>query len=139
MTVVANQCNRREWIKTYLRVTEDIAEQELAMRLGEPAVFAMPNAFTSGYFHLNRARGWTLNEFRARHRRKVRMTIKSDLAKTVVKSLGKKETKAESGYKRGTKAEHCGICSHYAAHECEIVEGRIFPAMWCRYFEKRAK
>ena len=49
-----------------------------------------------------------------------------------------KETKADAGYSQGTKAEHCGICAHYAAHECEIVAGRIFPAMWCRYFEKRA-
>lgn len=62
----------------------------------------------------------------------------SDLVKALVGSTGTKETKAEAGYKRGTKAEHCGICTHYAVHECEIVEGRIFPAMWCRYFEARA-
>lgn len=67
------------------------------------------------------------------------MSAKSDLAHAVVKSSGKKETKAEAGYTRGTKAAHCGICRHYAAHECAIVEGRIFPAMWCRYFEARAK
>jgi hypothetical protein len=67
------------------------------------------------------------------------MSAKSDLAYAHVEASGKKETKAEAGYSRGTKEKHCGICAHYAAHECEIVEGRIFPAMWCRYFEKRAK
>lgn len=67
------------------------------------------------------------------------MSAKSALALAHVKASGKKETKAEAGYSRGTKQKHCGICSHYAAHECEIVEGRIFPAMWCRYFEKRVK
>lgn len=65
------------------------------------------------------------------------MSVKSDLAATLVKSSGKKETKSEAGYIRGTKKEHCGICAHYSAHECSIVEGRIFPAMWCRYFEGR--
>jgi hypothetical protein len=63
---------------------------------------------------------------------------KGDIASAIVAKSGQKETKAEAGYTRGTKAEHCGICKHYAAHECEIVEGRIFPAMWCRYFEGRA-
>jgi hypothetical protein len=67
------------------------------------------------------------------------MTVKSAVAAAVVDKTGRKETKTEAGYTRGTKAEHCGICSHYAAHECEIVAGRIFPAMWCHYFEKRAK
>ena len=67
------------------------------------------------------------------------MTVRSAVAEALVEKSGKKETKAEAGYKRGTKESHCGICGHYAAHECSIVEGRIFPAMWCRYFEKRAK
>lgn len=67
------------------------------------------------------------------------MAVKGDVAKAMVEKTGAKETKADAGYTRGTKAEHCGACSHYAAHECEIVEGRIFPAMWCRYFDKRAK
>lgn len=62
---------------------------------------------------------------------------KGDIAKAMVDHSGQKETKAEVGYTRGTKEEHCGICSHYAAHECEIVEGRIFPAMWCRRYEAR--
>lgn len=65
-------------------------------------------------------------------------SARSDLARAIVQHGGKKETKAEAGYVRGTKAEHCGICKHYLAHGCEIVEGRIFPAMWCRYFDKRA-
>lgn len=63
------------------------------------------------------------------------MTIRSDLASTLVKASGHRETKAEAGYARGTKAAHCGICEHYSTHECSIVEGKIFPAMWCRYFE----
>ena len=67
------------------------------------------------------------------------MTVRSSVAEAVVKKSGKKETKAEAGYSRGTKDAHCGICKHYAAHECELVEGRIFPAMWCRYFEARTK
>lgn len=65
--------------------------------------------------------------------------LASDVASAVVHHSGQKETKAEAGYKHGTKAEHCGICTHYAAHECSIVEGRIFPAMWCRYFSARKK
>ena len=63
----------------------------------------------------------------------------SDIAAALVKKTGKKETKAEVGYTRGTKAQHCGICEHYAVHACEIVEGPIFPAMWCRRFDKKAK
>ncbi len=63
------------------------------------------------------------------------MSAKSDLALAHVRKTGKKETKADANYSRGTKAAHCGICERYSAHECSIVEGRIFPAMWCRYFE----
>lgn len=66
------------------------------------------------------------------------MSVRSSLAGVLVKSSGTKETKSAAGYTRGTKAAHCGICTHYQAHECDLVEGRIFPAMWCRYFDKRA-
>jgi hypothetical protein len=32
--------------------------------------------------------------------------------------------------------ERCGRCLHFRApHGCEIVEGRISPRGWCRYFE----
>lgn len=65
------------------------------------------------------------------------MSAKGDIAAALVEKSGKKETKTEAGYARGTKEKHCGICSHYQAHECSIVEGRIFPAMWCRYFDRR--
>lgn len=61
-----------------------------------------------------------------------------DIAKAMLAHGAHKETKAEVGYARGTKVEHCGICTHYAAHGCELVEGRIFPAMWCRRYEARA-
>lgn len=67
------------------------------------------------------------------------MSIGSDISATLVGKTGEKFTKSEVGYVRGTKAEHCGICTHYAVHECELVEGRIFPAMWCRKFDKKAK
>jgi hypothetical protein len=66
------------------------------------------------------------------------MSRASDISAALVNHTGEKFTKAEVGYAHGTKAEHCGICTHYAAHGCELVEGRIFPAMWCRKFDKRA-
>jgi hypothetical protein len=63
--------------------------------------------------------------------------MRSDLAAATVAHTGKKMTQAEAGYKRGTKAEHCGICEHYEhPHACEVVIGKIFPAMWCWYFGK---
>lgn len=63
---------------------------------------------------------------------------RGDIAKAMMAHGSPKESKAEVGYTRGTKAEHCGACTHYAAHECSLVEGKIFPAMWCRRYEARA-
>lgn len=64
--------------------------------------------------------------------------IAGDVAGAMVEKAGRKHTMAEAGYKHGTKAEHCGICVHYVhPHVCELVAGNIFPAMWCRYYEKR--
>jgi hypothetical protein len=35
--------------------------------------------------------------------------------------------------------ERCGRCRHFRAPDgCEIVDGRISPQGWCRYFEARA-
>lgn len=62
--------------------------------------------------------------------------MRADIALAAVKHSGEKMSKESAGYKHGTKDEHCGICEHYSRHECEIVAGRIFPAMWCRYFER---
>lgn len=62
--------------------------------------------------------------------------MRSDIASSVVHHTGEKMTKESAGYSKGTKEKHCGICEHYDRHSCSIVEGRIFPAMWCRYFEK---
>lgn len=61
----------------------------------------------------------------------------ADIASAVVHHTHEKLSKEEAGYKRGIKQAHCGICKHYKhPHACEIVEGKIFPAMWCRYFER---
>jgi len=64
--------------------------------------------------------------------------MRSDLAAATVRHTGEKMDKDAAGYKHGTKEEHCGVCEHFEAkkHECTIVAGRIFGAMWCRYFEK---
>jgi hypothetical protein len=35
--------------------------------------------------------------------------------------------------------ERCGRCRYFRPpHGCEIVDGRISPQGWCRYFEARA-
>ncbi len=65
--------------------------------------------------------------------------MRSDLAAATVAHTHEKFSKDEANYSRGTKAAHCGICKHYSHHSCEIVAGNIFPAMWCRYFEKVVK
>jgi hypothetical protein len=62
--------------------------------------------------------------------------ISGDIAAATVKHTGEKMTKEEAGYKHGLKQAHCGVCEHYSRHECSIVAGKIFPAMWCRYFER---
>lgn len=62
--------------------------------------------------------------------------MRSDIASSVVHHTGEKMTKEAAGYSKGTKEKHCGVCEHYGRHECSIVAGKIFPAMWCRYFEK---
>lgn len=62
-----------------------------------------------------------------------------DLALATVQRTGEKLAKADEQYSRGTKEAHCALCRGYAAHECQIIAGRIFPAMWCRNFDKRAQ
>lgn len=48
-------------------------------------------------------------------------------------------SKTEAGYSKGTPKEHCGICSHSQHnYTCNKVAGRIFPAMWCKYWTPRA-
>lgn len=52
----------------------------------------------------------------------------------------KKLSKAEVHYSRGMKQSHCGICEHYdGEHGCEVVAGRIEPAMWCEKFTRLPK
>lgn len=62
-----------------------------------------------------------------------------DTALATVQHTGDKLAKSDEGYSRGTKEAHCGICRGYSMHECAIIAGRIFPAMWCRNFDKRVK
>ena len=51
-----------------------------------------------------------------------------------------KATKAEARYTpKGTMAEHCAICAHYDAGECERVQGRVAAEGWCRYFHRKAR
>lgn len=59
-----------------------------------------------------------------------------DIAAATVHHTGEKMTKDAADYKYGTKEHHCGICEHYNRHACSIVEGKIFPAMGCKYFER---
>jgi dihydroorotase len=46
-------------------------------------------------------------------------------------------SKASAQYSKGMPSAHCGICTHYSNHRCEIVVGEIDPAMWCKFFAKR--
>jgi len=49
----------------------------------------------------------------------------------------KKRTQKSVNYSKGTEAAHCGICKHFQPpHDCELVEGHIVPAWWCRLFAK---
>jgi hypothetical protein len=46
-----------------------------------------------------------------------------------------KLAKSAVDYSGGMRYAHCGICAHYeASRRCEIVEGEIDPAMWCKRF-----
>ncbi len=53
--------------------------------------------------------------------------------------MADKISKLKAGYSMGHADSHCGICEHYerGKNRCEIVEGRIDPAYWCKYFERR--
>ena len=63
--------------------------------------------------------------------------MQSDIAAATVQHTREKMSKEAAGYKHGLKQAHCGVCKHYQhPHACTIVEGKIFPAMWCRYFER---
>lgn len=40
-------------------------------------------------------------------------------------------------YSDGMRYAHCGICIHYEiGRRCEIIEGEIDPAMWCKRFNR---
>lgn len=45
-----------------------------------------------------------------------------------------KTTKREADYRMGTDSRHCGLCAHYHAGKCTLVQGDIDPAMWCKHF-----
>jgi len=47
-----------------------------------------------------------------------------------------KYTKSEVGYSYGKPHAHCGLCEHYRAGSCEIVQGDIRPDYWCEKFKK---
>lgn len=51
----------------------------------------------------------------------------------------KKVSKATAHYQYHPHGkQHCSICAHFHGPDsCEIVEGRIAPNGWCRYFEAR--
>jgi hypothetical protein len=51
--------------------------------------------------------------------------------------MPKKLTKKEADYGIGKPKAHCGICRHFKKpNACEIIEGKIEPLAWCKYFEK---
>lgn len=65
-----------------------------------------------------------------------RQIEKAILAERIGQSAAGKISKAEADYSPGKPHAHCGLCVHYDGHHgCEIVAGRIEPAMWCKYFE----
>lgn len=46
-----------------------------------------------------------------------------------------KVSKESVDYSLGKKESHCGICAHFEEpNSCEIVEGKIDPAFWCKRF-----
>jgi hypothetical protein len=46
-----------------------------------------------------------------------------------------KLAKSAVDYSGGMRYAHCGICAHYeVSRRCEIVEGEVDPAMWCKRF-----
>lgn len=51
-----------------------------------------------------------------------------------------KYTHKEADYGRGLPQAHCSICKHYrGVNDCELVEAPIAPAMWCKFFRRRAQ
>lgn len=50
-----------------------------------------------------------------------------------------KVSKEVARYSRGMASAHCGICKHFRAPDaCAIVEGKISPSMWCKFFGLKA-
>ena len=48
-----------------------------------------------------------------------------------------KDPKIVANYRRGTKAEHCGLCTMFRPpHGCTAVAGLIYAEDTCDYFEK---
>jgi hypothetical protein len=51
-----------------------------------------------------------------------------------------KTTKSAAKYGEGMKEAHCGICEHFTPpHDCALVEGKISPQAWCKFFQKKKK
>ena len=49
-----------------------------------------------------------------------------------------KEPKQEVDYRKGSRKEHCGICTMFVPmNSCTAVEGPIFPAMLCNLFKRK--
>jgi hypothetical protein len=46
-----------------------------------------------------------------------------------------KRDKQSVDYSKGKPNAHCEICTHFEKPQsCELVEGKIDPAMWCKLF-----
>lgn len=47
---------------------------------------------------------------------------------------GGKMNKAQADYGMGQPFRRCGVCEHYRANRCKIVEGKIDPLGLCEYW-----
>ena len=46
-------------------------------------------------------------------------------------------SKVAADYSKGMANAHCSLCTHFTyPDKCSVVEGRVAPAMWCKYFQK---
>jgi hypothetical protein len=47
------------------------------------------------------------------------------------------KTKKEAKYEpTAMGTDECRVCTHYFRETCEIVEGKIAPGAWCRFFKR---
>jgi len=63
----------------------------------------------------------------------------ADLLPDISSRGRRKVSKAAAHYRdRPNGPQRCGGCVHFRGGSCEIVEGRISPNGWCRFYKRMA-